>query len=64
MLIIGCDEVNSKPPPAKPACAGPDSVHAVCLCAARLSGLTMFLALTVFGGAVPGIMSRRWSRSY
>ncbi len=64
MLIIGCDEVNSKPPHAKPTCAGPGSVRAVCLCAARLSGLTMFLALTVFGGAVPGLMSRRWSRSY
>jgi hypothetical protein len=29
-----------------------------------LSGLTAFLARTVFGGAVPGLMSLRWSWSY
>jgi hypothetical protein len=64
MLIIICDEVNSSPVNAKPACATRDSVRAVCLCATRLSGLTMSLARTVFGGAVPGLMSRRWSWSY
>jgi hypothetical protein len=29
MLIIGCDEVNSRPAHAKPACAAPDSVRAL-----------------------------------
>ncbi len=37
MLIVGHDEVNSKPAHAKPACAAPDSVRAVCLCATRLN---------------------------
>jgi hypothetical protein len=30
----------------------------------ELSGPTMFLARTVVGGAVPGLMSLRWSWSY
>ncbi len=43
MLIIGCDEVNSKPPHAKPTCAGPGSVRAGCLCAAAYLVLRCFL---------------------